>query len=76
MAEALVAHETLSSDQIDALMAGEALPPSEPTLDGGDGPPPQGQAGPDGPAGTRARVGPPVVQHFVHGLVGASGERN
>jgi len=76
MAEALVEHETLTSDQIDAIMAGEELGPPEPTLEDGDDPPPQGKAGTDSTTGTRAHVGPPVAQHFVHRLVRPVKERN
>jgi len=76
MAEALVEHETLTSDQIDAIMAGEELGPPEPTLEDGDDPPPQGKAGTDSTSGTRTHVGPPLAQHFVHQLVRPIQERN
>ncbi len=62
MAEALMAHETLDSDQIDVLMAGGMVPP--PDVDGDDHDGPSAH-----PAGDRkgrrrpSRVGPPVAQH-------------
>ena len=42
MAEGLVAHETLTSDQIDAIMAGRPIPEPAPSRDQGNDPRPPG----------------------------------
>ena len=62
MAEALMAHETLDSDQIDVLMAGGMVPP--PDVDGDDYDGPSAHAAGDRKGRRRpSRVGPPVAQH-------------
>ncbi len=69
MAEALVVHETLSSEHIDAIMAGEEPPVAGPDFDPGDDASPPGRPG----AAVRPgpRVGPPVTEHFVADREGA-----
>ncbi len=73
MADALVVHETLSSDQIDAIMAGRALQEITSNHDQGDDPRPPGTTDAAGEPGPGPRVGPAVTQHFETAREGVPG---
>jgi cell division protease FtsH len=65
MAEALVVHETLSSEHIDAIMAGDEPPVAGPGFDPDDDSSPPGKPGAVIHPGPGPRVGPPVAEHFL-----------
>jgi cell division protease FtsH len=65
MAEALVVHETLASDQIDTIMAGRPISEPAPSRDQGDDPRPPGTLDAVDEPGGGPRVGPPVTQNFA-----------
>ena len=62
MADALVVHETLTSDQIDAIMDGRTIPGVESSSGNREGGDPAGRPGPARPSGPGPRVGPAAPQ--------------
>ena len=71
MAQALVAHETLDSEQIDVLMAGGSLPPP----DAGDDSPPYDSSGASSQSPSGSSAGRPAVQHSVKTDIAEKGRR-
>ena len=61
IAQALVVHETLSSEQLDALMAGESM--QEPPQSNDDSSPPSDSAEPAVEPDVGGRIGPPAEQY-------------
>jgi cell division protease FtsH len=75
MAEALVVHETLASDQIDTIMAGRPISEPAPSRDQGDDPRPPGTLDAVDEPGGGPRVGPPVTQNFASYRAGDTDRR-